>query len=180
MRWICVCLLVCLLASSGCMHRGRDKVVYMRPEYNALNRLSFNIDKYSHQPPRARHVDYYRWMYNKGPIDRTLLPELYTHQPITSDTLMPVVAESGETEPTQTINAEPWQWSQSTPGQPAVQLERISMPDQNNGIQLLSGQAVHPTSTTAPTAQQRPTMRPTVRQQRRPPNQWMFSPVVNH
>lgn len=176
MRWICVFLFVCLLATSGCMHRGRDKIVYMRPEYNALNRLSFNIDKYSHQPPRARHVEYYRWMYNKGPIDRTLLPELYTHQPITSDTLIPVVAESGEAEPIQTSNAEPWQWSQSTPTQSDVPLERISMPVQNDGIQLLSGQASQSTSTTVPSAQQRLP----VRQQQPPANQWMFSPVVNH
>ncbi|MEZ6047573.1 MAG: hypothetical protein R3C11_18730 [Planctomycetaceae bacterium] len=139
MRLICCGIVICLLTASGCMHRGRDKIVYFRPEYNSLNRLSFNIDKFSHQPPRARNVDHYRWMYNKGPIDHTLLPELYTHEPITSQTLTPVVSEQVIKPETQAVEGQPWQWSSAPVEQQSPQPVKIAQPV-NSDIQLLSGQ----------------------------------------
>lgn len=157
MRWLCYSLIVCTLASAGCLHRGRDKSVYIRPDYNGLNRLNFQIDKYSHQPPRPRHVDHYRWMYNKGPIDHTLLPELYTHEPITSDTIMPVVAEANGAEQA-VVEQDQWQWSTQTSAEAVQAPERIAQPAES-GIQLLTGQ------------------QPPVARQKSPRSQWLFSPV---
>jgi len=91
--------LACL--ATGCVHRNRDSVSYCHPDFNTLNRPSLHFDKYYHHPPKARHVDHYRWMYNKGPIDHTLLPELYTHKPITNQTMMSV-AQNGTIVPVAT------------------------------------------------------------------------------
>ncbi|MAT13953.1 MAG: hypothetical protein CMJ46_01630 [Planctomyces sp.] len=172
MRLICCGILICLMASSGCMHRGRDKIVYLRPDYNGLNRFSFQLDKYSHQPPRPRHVDYYRWMYNKGPIDETLLPELYTHQPITSQTIVPVTSENGTARPTQSIDAQPWQWS-STESAPAEGAPtRLAQPEEST-IQLLAGQEPN----RALRLHEGDTMRAATPTARSRSSAWMFTPV---
>lgn len=153
MRLINLSLLLTALFCTGCMYRGRDKIVYIRPDHNSLNRPAIHIDKFSHQPPRSRNVDHYRWMYNKGPIDHTLLPELYTHEPITSQTLAPVVAAQMPSRATQ-IGDTQWQWSESD--------TRTA----NNG------QAVQQISHKKAASQQQVTAPPTAK-----PN-WMFSPVV--
>ena len=170
MRRLCYGILIYLMASAGCMHRGRDKIVYLRPDYNALNRLSFQIDKYSHQPPRPRHVDHYRWMYNKGPIDHTLLPELYTHQPITQETLVTVAAETEQKELMRAVDADQWQWSTSNQEQDNPAPTRMAQPTESD-IQLLSG-GVKPAQIKNPERNQTTALQPVNRK-----SNWIFTPV---
>lgn len=62
-----VVLCALLLATSGCVHRGRDSVVHFWGDVNTLNEPAFFVDKIYHQPLKSFTVDRFRWMYDRPP-----------------------------------------------------------------------------------------------------------------